>query len=263
MGAVNQLRVRRICRVVAVATSLLLALSATLGICRCFISAPSEALHTLSRRQSAVAAVVSSFGLSLGTSSPASAALSGRDHDILVAIESVLKDIQEHWPDLEKKGAAGAQEIVDVLSGSNTRQFQITVPAGNGVGVEIEDRRVTSVSSRYGFAIGDVIVAVNDEFVKDDERLVAASKKAKDQGDVRYSVERLQVNLFVTLDKAVSYIYSNADADTPLVEPDDVQKEWGDFKNLAALAKDGIVEMPELKKQLDGFIKTISTFAAA
>lgn len=217
--------------------------------------------EVLLQRREAVAAALTLVSLS----NPASAASQGPDHEVAVATSKVLHQLQDRWAELEKKGAAGAAELVEELGGSRTKTFTVVVPEGSSVGVEMEDRRVTVVTSRnLGWTVGDVIEGVNGKMVEEEEDLVKETKAAKKQGGaLTFTVSRLQESPFVSFLAALGRIYRDADSETQLVEPDQVADAFRDLKNIAGLAKDGIVEMPALKEQLDRFVKIIDTFAAA
>lgn len=214
----------------------------------------------LLQRREAVAAALMLVSLS----NPASAATQGPDHEVAVATSKVLHQLQDRWAELDKKGAAGAAELVEELGGSRTKTFTVVVPEGSSVGVEMEDRRVTVVTSRnLGWTVGDVIEGVNGKMVEEEEDLVKETKAAKKQGGaLTFTVSRLQESPFVSFLAALGRIYRDADSETQLVEPDQVADAFRDLKNIAGLAKDGIVEMPALKEQLDRFVKIIDTFAA-
>lgn len=195
----------------------------------------------------------------------ARAATTGPNHDQVVRAANVLHSLQTRWPSIEAQGAAGAAQVLEELTGTLNSVISISVPPGGSVGVEIEDRTVVGINRpELGWQIGDFVMAVNGVEVSNQEKLVAATQEARSKGGtVVYSVRRLQESPFVTIVSALEKIYRDADSETPLSEPEDVARAFRDLKNKAALAQDGIIELPRLREKLDELTKLVESFAAA
>lgn len=228
---------------------------------RCFSLPPTDVEARASKRFELPRRALVGFLL---TPSPASAATS-KEKDTIKNAAAQMKALQDRWPQLASKGPDGAKEILEAFSGVSYSSFIIKVPAGQSVGVDIEDRTITSVSSRkLGWATGDTIQEVNGEEAKDEEMVVAAVKAAKTQGqDLIFKVQRLSESPWVSLDRALTDVYADIDADVVLPEPDQVSDMFRDLKNNVNLAKDDIIEMATIKDKLDTFTKALDLFASS
>lgn len=195
----------------------------------------------------------------------ARAAVSGRWHDQAAVASKALHSLLDRWEGLAGSPEEGGGKVLQVLSGNIDDTLSFTVPANQSAGVSVEDRTITEVTrSDIGWQLGDVILSVDGVTVANEESLVEQTKAARAKGlPVVYTVKRSVPNPFTTISSALTKIYSDADTDTALPEPDEVQTEFLDLKNKAGLAQTGIVEMSDVRAQLEKFSKQIDLFAAA
>lgn len=195
----------------------------------------------------------------------ARAAVSGRWHDQAAVASKALHSLLDRWEGVAANPEEGAQQVSQLLSGNIDDTLSFTVPANQSAGVSVEDRTITEVSrSDIGWQLGDVILSVDGVTVANEEALVEQTKAARAKGvPVVYTVKRSVPNPFTTIIGALTKIYADADTDLVLPEPDEVQVEFLDLKNKAGLAQSGIVEMSDVKAQLEKFSKQIDLFASA
>mmetsp|Transcript_52788 Transcript_52788/g.98867 ORF Transcript_52788/g.98867 Transcript_52788/m.98867 type:complete len:253 (+) Transcript_52788:61-819(+) len=235
----------------------------------CFVQPPSRQLpreeaaageptSELSRRS------LAALTLSFLPTAPAGA-VTGKEHDNIVVAAGEIKKVQEKWPTLADKGPDGAKEVLEFFSNVAYSTLKITVPAGQSVGVDIEDRTITSVNSRrLGWAPGDTIKEINGVEAKDEEQVVNDVKQAKSEGkELVFTVQRLSESPWVTIDRSLSEVYANVDSETPLLEPDQVSDMLRDLKNNLNLAKDDVIPLAAIKDKLDAVGKALDAFAEA
>eukprot|EP00435_Cladocopium_sp_Y103_P074135 s206_g47.t1 len=211
--------------------------------------------------------------------SPAGAA-SNKEKETIKTAAKQMHGLQDRWTQIASKGPDGAKEILEAFSGVSYSTFVIKVPAGQSVGVDIEDRTITSVSSRkLGWSTGDTIQEINGIEAKDEEMVVNSVKAAKNQGqDLVFKVQRLSESPWVSLDRALTDVYADIDAEVVLPEPDQVSDMFRDLKNNVNLAKDSqrvtyetvvqrrkddIIDMGTVKEKLDAFTKALDQFASS
>ncbi|CAK9117114.1 unnamed protein product [Durusdinium trenchii] len=163
-----------------------------------------------------------------------------------------MHQLQDRWTQLASKGAEGAKEILEAFSGVSYSSFTIKVPPGQSVGVDIEDRTITSVNTRkLGWSVGDTIQEINGQEAKDEETVVNYVKTAKQEGkELVFKVQRLSESPWVSLERALTNAYADVDAEVVLPEPDQVSDMFRDLKNNVNLAKDEIIEMAVVKVRM-------------
>jgi len=181
------------------------------------------------------------------------------------AASEALHSLQSRWGKIEKEGAPGAGQIVDEISGALNRQVTILVPAGEAIGVDADACRVTSVTrGGLGWKSGDRIEYVNDVEVMDQQALMDEVKGLKkDNKALKFGVNRMSTSPFITLEKALTKVYGDADATVVLPDPSDIGKQFREFKFEAELTKDGYGDLKVLKKKLDAYAVEVDKFADA
>jgi len=203
-------------------------------------------------------------GLGLWLAAPRSPALAeAQAFAEVAAAAEALRGLQRRWPELEAGGAAAAGEaVLQALSGSAESTFEVTVPAGASLGVEIEGLAVTSVFDRtYGWQVGDKIMQINGADVESKDQAVKRVKEAREANSaIRVSALRLAQTPFVQLDRSLRLVYQDTDAAVP--EPEDVSKKVGNLRSTAALVPDGVYSLAELRASLDTLLADLAAYTA-
>lgn len=171
--------------------------------------------------------------------------VTGAAHEQLVEAAKILKNIQSRWDSYEAKGALGASQLLDEVSGLLVFNIDVKVPAGNSVGVDVEGCTVNGVSrADFGWKLGDTILKVNGVEVSNRDELTAQTQLAKNKNvPFEFVVRRLTTSPFITLERACNSIYSDSDPTVVLPEPSDVQKKLRELKFDTGLAQQKIGEI--------------------
>ncbi|CAE7572535.1 ileS [Symbiodinium natans] len=194
---------------------------------------------------------------------PARAVASGKEHDNIVIAATQVRKLQDKWSTLVAQGPEGAKEALQFFSNVMYSTLTITVPPGQNVGVDIEDRTITNVNSRkLGWNAGDTIKEINGQEAKDEEQVVNDVKKAKQEGkELVFTVQRLSESPWVTIDRSLTEVYANVDSETPLMEPDQVGDMITDLKNKLNLAKDDVIPLASVKDKVDTIGQALEAFS--
>jgi len=171
-----------------------------------------------------------------------------------------IRDLRASWPsDPVKAADAVSATLASVLSNN----FEVMVPAGQSLGVDIEGLAITNVNTAgMGWQNGDKVLSINGIEVFKEEEAVKEVKKAREANQpIKVSCQRLKQGPFVLLERDLREVYQ--DTDTYVPESEDVMKKVVNLRSKASLLADGVGTTDELLKKLDAVEKLLEAYVKA